>query len=116
MAESLSEITSVGWKWPASRQSIVPRREGVSEIELVRADHVRLGAQAEELALHASRGLNRVSIDPAWIASSDIASRSRGPFRSTGASFDPSGIQMFVTQGDPSAPPIAAPIRRQAIP
>ena len=48
------------------------------------------------------------------IASSDSISRSRGPIRSTGVSFMPSGIQTLVTQGVPSAFPIAAPIRRHA--
>ena len=50
------------------------------------------------------------------IASSDASSRSRGPTRSIGVSFMPSGIQRLVTQALPSALPIAAPIRRQAMP
>ena len=56
------------------------------------------------------------SIGSAKMASSDSASRSRGPLRSTGVSFEPSGIQTLVTQASPGASPIAAPIRRQAMP
>ena len=45
-------------------------------------------------------------------ASSDSASRSRGASRSAGVSLNPSGTQTLVTQGVPSALPIAAPISR----
>ncbi len=56
------------------------------------------------------------SIGSAKTASSDRASRSRGALRSTGVSFEPSGIQTLVTHGLPSASPMAAPMRRQAMP
>ena len=45
-----------------------------------------------------------------------FANRIRGDFRSIGVSLYPSGIHTFVTQGVPSACPIAAPISRQTIP
>ena len=50
------------------------------------------------------------------IASSEASSRSRGPTRSIGVSFMPSGIQKLVMQVVSSALPIAAPMRRQARP
>ena len=55
-------------------------------------------------------------IDSLKMASSDSVSRSRGPTRSIGVSFMPSGIQRLVTHGLPSALPIAAPMRRHAMP
>ena len=60
-------------------------RDGVAQVELVRADDVALGADAEQLALHrVSRCLRFIG----WanISSSDFFSRSRGPLRSTGMS------------------------------
>ena len=50
------------------------------------------------------------------MASSDSARRSRGPLRSAGVSFMPSGIQRLVTQVLPRALPMAAPISRQRMP
>ena len=90
-------------------------RERVAEIELVRADGVALDAEAEQLALERVEVVRRDRSAPANISSSDATSRSRGPRRSTGVSFMPSGIQWFVTHGVPSAAPIAAPMRRHAI-
>ncbi len=49
-------------------------------------------------------------------ASSASISRARGPDRSIGVSFIPSGIQKLVTHGWPSARPIASAIWRQAMP
>ena len=75
-------------------------RDGVAEVELVRADDVALRAEAEQLALDrvevvlAGRSARRRS------RRATAASRSRGPLRSTGVSLMPSGIQTLVTQGD----------------
>src|ERR1035441_7126650 len=49
-------------------------------------------------------------------ASSATARRSRGPRRSAGVSFMPSGIQTLLRQVLPRALPIAAPISRERIP
>ena len=56
------------------------------------------------------------SISSLNIASSEAASRCRGPSRSTGTSLQPSGIHTLVTVVVPSWRPISAPILRQAIP
>ena len=91
-------------------------RDGITEVKLVRADDVALGAESEELALDGVAEGSGGSIGSAKIASSASARRSRGPARSIGLSLEPSGIQTFVTQGVPRALPNAAPMRRQAIP
>ena len=88
----------------------------VAEVELVRSDRVALAPDAEQLAFDRVEVDSDGSIGSAKIASSDSSSRSRGPTRSTGVSFMPSGIQRFVTHGVPSARPIAAAIRRHACP
>src|ERR1039458_1330844 len=49
-------------------------------------------------------------------ASSDTARRSRGPRRSAGVSFMPSGIHTLLRQVLPRALPMAAPISRERIP
>ena len=70
----------------------------VAEIKLVRADDVAFAADAEQLWLD---GIEIVaSVESVFLktASSDSASRSRGPRRSAGVSFMPSGIQTLVTQ------------------
>ena len=91
-------------------------RDGIAEVELVRADDVALRADAEELALD---GVAVVTRDRSARRRSRRARRrdaARGPLRSIGLSLEPSGIQTLVTQGVPRALPIAAPIRRQAMP
>ena len=91
-------------------------REGVAEVKLVRADDVALRADAEELALD---GVAVVAAGRSARRRSRRATRraaARGPLRSTGVSLEPSGIQTLVMHGVPSALPIAAPMRRQAMP
>ena len=82
----------------------------------MRADDVALRADAEELALdgvavvrrgRSARRRSRRATRPAAAA---------GPCGRSGGSLEPSGIQTLVMQGVPSALPIAAPIRRQAMP
>ena len=84
------------------------RVQRVAEVELVRADDVALAADAEQLAFDR---VEVVAPDRSAPRRSRRATRSAaraGPTRSTGVSFMPSGIQTFVTQGVPSALPIAA--------
>ena len=76
----------------------------------MRADDVALRADAEELGLDGVQVVLAGRSSSAKMASSDSARRSRGPLRSAGVSFMPSGIQTLVTQGVPRALPMAAPI------
>ena len=55
-------MPSVGWKWPASRQSSFLFRIGIAEIELVRTDDVALRADAEQLALDRIEVVLRVEL------------------------------------------------------
>ncbi len=82
----------------------------------MRADRVALGAKAEELAFDRVEVERRVEAFAKDLRRATSISRWRGPRRSTGVSFMPSGIQRFVTQGLPRARPNAAPIWRQAMP
>ena len=91
-------------------------REGVAEVKLVRADDVALRADAEQLALDGVAVVLRVDR-----LGEDRVERFGEPLARALAvdrayPCEPSGIQTLVTQGDPSALPIAAPMRRQAIP
>ena len=79
------------------------------------ADRVTLGADAEEFAFDGVEVVFRDSSFLAKTVSSASASRSRGPRRSAGVSFMPSGIQTLVTAGVPSALPMAAPISRAGL-
>ena len=45
-------MVSVGWKWPASRQSSLRRMMGIAEIEFVRANGAALRTDAEEFWLN----------------------------------------------------------------
>ena len=45
-------MVSVGWKWPLSRVQQDLPGDRVAEVELVRADDIGLGTEAEQLALH----------------------------------------------------------------
>ena len=64
----------------------------------MRADDEALTPDAEEFALDGIEVVRRADGFLKTV-SSDSVSRSRGPTRSIGVSFKPSGIHTFVTQG-----------------
>ena len=68
-------MVSVGWKWPASRQSRICVGHRVAQVELVRADHVAFRADAKQLAFDRVEIVARGSIFSAKTASSDSRSK-----------------------------------------
>ncbi len=60
-AEILSEITSVGWKWPASGTAR-STAGGVAHVELIGADGVTFRADAKQFALNGVDVVRRVRV------------------------------------------------------
>ncbi len=77
---------------------------GVTHIELVGADGVAFGADAEQLALHGVDMVRRVELLADHLIKG-VQQRWRGAKRSTVISFMPSGTQIFITDGVPSCSP-----------
>jgi len=88
---------------------------GVAEVELVGAGRVAFRPDAEQFGFHRVT-LYLASIFFLKTASSASTRRSRGPRRSAGVSFMPSGIQKLLRQVSPRALPMAAPISRERMP
>lgn len=77
---------------------------GVTHIELVGADGVAFGADAEQLALHGVDMVRRVELLADHLIKGVQQPLARAK-RSTVISFMPSGTQIFITDGVPSCSP-----------